>query len=215
MDTTTVTLFLALLAIVAQVVVVTALVLVVVSLFSGPVRRLGRLLAAEVAPQALGLAAAVAAVCTAGSLYLSEVAHFPPCRLCWYQRAAMYPLVVVLGASAVTRFHRLRPFAAAMALAGASVSVFHMLVERYPNLETSSCDPQNPCSVIWVEKFGYLTIPTMALSGFALIIVLLALARPPARRAGADHTVTDHTVTDDPGAGRPSVAPPIAAQEAP
>ena len=41
-----------------------------------------------------------------------------------------------------------------------------------------SCDPANPCSLIWVERFGYLTIPGMALSGFALILVLLAVARP-------------------------------------
>ncbi|QXC63322.1 disulfide bond formation protein B [Aquihabitans sp. G128] len=178
MDTPTVTLFLALLAVAAQAIVVGAVLLFVVGRLSPAARSLGSRVAAEVGPQALGLAAGVAAVCTAGSLYLSEVAHFLPCRLCWYQRAAMYPLVLVLGASAVARFHRIRPFAAAVALVGGAVSCFHILVERYPNLETSSCDPNNPCSIIWVEKFGYLTIPTMALSGFALILVLLAVARP-------------------------------------
>ena len=88
---------------------------------------------------------AVAAVCMAGSLYYSEVANFPPCRLCWYQRAAMYPLVPVLALSAITRFHRIRPYAALVALVGAGVSTFHVLVEHHPNLETSSCDPNNPC----------------------------------------------------------------------
>ena len=180
MDTPTVTLFLALLAVLAEVLVVAAILLALVGLVSPPVRRLGRAIVAEVGPQALGLAAGVAAVCTAGSLYFSEVAHFLPCRLCWYQRAAMYPQVLILGVSAITRFHRIRPYAAALALAGAAVSCFHILVERYPNLETSSCDPNNPCTIIWVEKFGYLTIPTMALSGFALILVLLAVARPVA-----------------------------------
>ena len=53
-----------------------------------------------------------------------------------------------------------------------------MLLERYPSLETGACDPNNPCTLIWVERFGYLTIPTMALSAFALIITLLLVARP-------------------------------------
>lgn len=183
MDTQTVTLFLALLAVVAQVSVVAGVVLAVGGRFVEAIARVRSTVAAEVAPQAFGLATAVATVCTAGSLYLSEVAHFPPCRLCIYQRIAMYPLVVVLGLSAATRSTRLRPLALVMAGLGACVSGYHMLVERYPNLETSSCDPANPCSIIWVERFGYLTIPTMALSGFLLIIVLVAIARPAARTA--------------------------------
>jgi disulfide bond formation protein DsbB len=48
----------------------------------------------------LWLAWLVAATATAGSLSFSEVAGFPPCDLCWYQRIAMYPLVVVLGVAA-------------------------------------------------------------------------------------------------------------------
>ena len=44
-----------------------------------------------VGPAALTVAAAVAVVATLGSLYFSEVADFPPCRLCWFQRIGMYP----------------------------------------------------------------------------------------------------------------------------
>ena len=42
------------------------------------------------------LAWLVAATSMFGSLYFSEHAHFEPCKLCWYQRIAMYSLVVVL-----------------------------------------------------------------------------------------------------------------------
>ena len=65
-----------------------------------------------------------------------------------------------------------------MAAIGGTISAYHMLVERFPSLETSSCDPSNPCSLIWVERLGYLTIPTMALSAFALIVLLVLVARP-------------------------------------
>lgn len=178
MDTDVVTLFFALLATFAQLVVVAALVLGLGSKLSPAVDRAKRSVLAVVGPQALPMAAVVATVCTLGSLYLSEVAHFPPCELCWYQRIAMYPLVVVLGVAAVRKDLGARITGAILAGIGACISVWHLLVERYPDLGSGSCDPTNPCSIKWVEEFGYLTIPGMALSGFALILVLLAAARP-------------------------------------
>jgi disulfide bond formation protein DsbB len=178
-DTQTVTLFLALLAVVAQLAVASAVVLAVGGRVAAPLARARAAVAAEVGPQALLLAATVALVCTAGSLWLSEGAHFPPCKLCWYQRIAMYPLVVVLGIAARRRDLGVRLTGSVMAALGGSISIYHLVIERYPSLESAgSCDPANPCSTRWVERFGYLTIPGMALSGFALILVLLAVARP-------------------------------------
>jgi len=34
----------------------------------------------------MGICVPVALFTTLGSLYLSEIAHFVPCPLCWYQR---------------------------------------------------------------------------------------------------------------------------------
>ena len=169
MTTDAVTLWFALLAIVAEGAAATILAL--------HLTRRRRLLEEHVGPSALALAFAVALVATLGSLYLSEVAHFPPCRLCWYQRIAMYPLVPVLGIAALRRDWAVRPYALALAGIGAVVSTYHLLVERFPSLESGSCDPLNPCSIRWVEHFGYLTIPAMALSGFVLILALLTTAR--------------------------------------
>jgi hypothetical protein len=55
---------------------------------------------------ALPAATAIALVTTLGSLYYSEVAGYPPCTLCWYQRIAIYPQVVVLGVAALRRDRR-------------------------------------------------------------------------------------------------------------
>ncbi|MCB1040986.1 MAG: disulfide bond formation protein B [Acidimicrobiales bacterium] len=178
MDTQTVTTLFAILATVAQAAVVVAIVLAVGGRFSPPLARVRDAIRARLAPAAMGLAAVVALVAMLGSLYLSEVADFPPCRLCWFQRIAMYPIVVVLGVGAIRRDANARLTGAIFAGVGACISVWHLLVERYPTLEGTSCEITNPCSVKWVEKWGYLTIPGMALSGFALILVLLAVARP-------------------------------------
>ena len=171
MSTETGTLFLALLAIASQVSIVGVLVLVVTARPA-----LARVRVA-LGDQALQLAFVVALVATVGSLWLSEGAHFVPCRLCWYQRIAMYPMAVILGIAAWRRDVSVRVYALPVVAIGATISVWHMLIERFPSLESaSSCDPANPCSLIWVERFGYLTIPTMALTAFALIATLLLLA---------------------------------------
>jgi disulfide bond formation protein DsbB len=176
-NTPTVTLFLALLAVVAEVGTGAAVFLTVGGRFSPALRRLRRPALEAVSPSALTLAAVVAAVCMTGSLYLSEVAHFPPCKLCWYQRIAMYPLVPLLGIAAWRRDAGVRLYGIVIAALGAPISIYHILLERDIIHESGACDPANPCNIVWVKRLGYLTIPTMALSGFALIITLLAIAR--------------------------------------
>jgi disulfide bond formation protein DsbB len=178
MDTQTVTLFLALLAVVTQVFVALSVALAALARVSPAAARLRAAAHAQIAPQSLALAFLIAAVAMGGSLYFSEVANFPPCRLCWYQRIAMYPQAFLLGLALIRRDQGIRAYAILLSSLGALISCWHLLVERYPTLESSYCDPTNPCSIKWVERFGYLTIPGMALSGFLGIIVLAALYRP-------------------------------------
>lgn len=126
-----------------------------------------------VAPAALWLAFGVALTATLGSLYFSEVASFTPCLLCWYQRVAMYPLVVMLGIAAVRDDARVRRYVAPIAVIGAAVSIYHIGVERLPGLPTGACSLNAPCDLIWVERFGFITIPVMALVGFVAVVTLL------------------------------------------
>lgn len=194
MGTETVTLFFGFLAVTCQLFVLASLVLVALRpVSSGAAAALDRL-RTELAPVGLWLAFAVAGTATAGSLYLSEVAGFTPCRLCWYQRGLMYPLALLLGFAAWRGWSNVRRIAIPLAAVGATISVYHLVVERYPELETATCDPDNPCSIIWFEHFNYLTIPGMALSGFLAVIALLALTpevpreqpSQPTSAAGAD-----------------------------
>jgi len=122
---------------------------------------------------ALLAAGLVALVMMGGSLYLSEVADFPPCRLCWYQRIAAYPLGPILGLAWFRRDRAVRPYALLLAGAGTVISLYHVLLERFPSLETGACEIDNPCTVRWVERLGFMTIPTMALIGFVTIATIL------------------------------------------
>jgi len=123
---------------------------------------------------ALWLAWIVALVCTAGSLIYSEVIHYVPCRLCWFQRIGMYPLAVILLVGAIRREAIVKYYGLPLALGGLAVSIYHNVIQFFPGLEGNSCDPNNPCSRRYVEMFGFLDIPFMAGAGFILIAVLLA-----------------------------------------
>ena len=118
------------------------------------------------------LAAGVALLATAGSLWFSEGAGFPPCELCWYQRIAMYPLVAILGIAAFRDSATGRVTGLVVAGAGLAVSAWHNLIETYPDLDTGSCDAANPCTIRWVEGLGFWTIPRLAAGCFVLVIAL-------------------------------------------
>jgi cytochrome c biogenesis protein CcmG/thiol:disulfide interchange protein DsbE len=187
-STSAVTLFFALLAMAAQLALAA---LAVAALAARRWRAAARLRAALAAgpSQALGLAFLVALVATLGSLYLSEVAGFVPCTLCWYQRAAMYPLALLLGVAAVRRDLAVRPYAIALAGAGATISAYHFLLERFPAIDAGACDPDNPCTLVWVWQLHYLSIPLMAGTAFALVAALLLSADPAADRPARPGTV--------------------------
>ncbi len=158
-----------------------ALALVVLLVVAWFLRRSGsdRLGLGELDERAwLTLATVVAAIATAGSLYFSEVAHFIPCQLCWYQRIAMYPQVLLLGMAALRRDIGIRPYAMAMSLIGAAISFYHVIIQRFPSLSTGACSADAPCTQINLEVFGFVTIPFLALSAFLLIFALLLVARP-------------------------------------
>jgi disulfide bond formation protein DsbB len=130
-------------------------------------------------------ALAVAAVATAGSLYMSEVLGYPPCRLCWVQRGFMYPLVVVLALAAWRRATRVRWFVVPWAAAGLAVSTYHYLLEWFPEqLETNVCAVENPCFALpFPRVFGFMTLAFMAGAGFLFIISVLVLPLDSRRSA--------------------------------
>ena len=131
-------------------------------------------------PLRLPLAAAVATTAMVGSLYFSEVANYQPCTLCWYQRILMYSSAIVLVIAAVRRDVDVRRYVIPLAGIGMAVSAYHVLVERFPDVFENHkvCELSIPCAFTWFKRFGFVTLPVMALIGFATIIALLAVPAP-------------------------------------
>ena len=129
----------------------------------------GRAVVAMRAP----LTFAVAAVATAGSLYFSESAGYVPCRLCWFQRIAMYPIAVVALVALMRRDRGARWYIVPLAAIGAVVSAYHVMIERGWLEDSEACELFGPsCADVWFEAFGFVTLAWMALAGFVSIIVL-------------------------------------------
>lgn len=125
----------------------------------------------------IGWAWGVSLIATGGSLYLSEIAHLLPCLLCWYQRIAMYPLVVVLGVGAIRDDPGVWRYAIPLPVIGFVIAAYHVTIQWLPALEVTSCAVGAPCTGRYLSVFGFITIPTMAGAAFLLITALLLLVR--------------------------------------
>lgn len=176
----TVALFYALLALVANAFVIGVLALGVAGGRSSTAGRWLDALRSSLGPTALAGAFVVAALAMAGSLYFSEIAHFEPCRLCWYQRIAMYPLVVILGVAAWRGDVGVRRYAVPLAAIGAVIATYHYALEWFPSLDSGVCSVTTPCTAVWFRELGFISLSYLALSAFLLILGLLWLARAPA-----------------------------------
>ena len=124
-----------------------------------------------------------------GSLYFSEVAGFIPCKLCWYQRILMYPLTIILLVSILRCIDEDAPyFVLTFSLVGIGVSTYHYLLQT-TDLFTSSttCSVGAPCTATWINWFGFVTIPFLALIAFLIITITMIIVLTGTRESVEDN----------------------------
>ena len=191
--TDTVSKVLATMSIVLGVLLVMLVLLALAALVFPPARRALGWLRATLRGSELWIAFAIALAALAGSLFFSEHSSFIPCRLCWYQRIAMYPLVIILLVAAVRRDTRGGVwYAIAFPVIGSLIAIYHLYIEANPEAETAGCKIGAPCSTKWIDVFGFVTIPVLSITAFAGILAMLLLAWPRrADDAGAVEAAAD------------------------
>jgi len=110
-----------------------------------------------------------------GSLFFSLVMQLPPCDLCWYQRIAMYPLVIILAIGIWKKdIKGSLVYAWPLAIIGWIIALYHNLL--YYNILPESvvpCSAGISCTTKYIEYFGFVTIPLLAFVAFSVIIVCL------------------------------------------
>lgn len=116
----------------------------------------------------------IVTIATLGSLFFSEVVDVPVCVLCWYQRIAMYPLVLVLGIGLFPYDPGVVRYAAALTAAGWLFALFHVLLITGLIPESAQpCVQGIPCTETHIALFNFLNIPMLSLLTFTIIGVLL------------------------------------------
>jgi len=112
------------------------------------------------------------------SLFFSEIMQLPVCVLCWYQRIALYPLVIILPMGLFPYDVKIIRYITPLVIFGWLIALFHVLVVAGLVPESAQpCVQGIPCSEINFDLFGFLNIPIMSLLTFTVIGVLLLLSK--------------------------------------
>ena len=120
----------------------------------------------------------VSLIATLGSLYFSEIRAFVPCELCWVQRVFMYPLTLLLGIAVFTEDRTVTKYVLPFSIIGSLISLYHYLVQKVPGFaDIRPCVQGVPCNTQYINWFGFVTIPFLALTAFILITLCLFLMR--------------------------------------
>ncbi len=130
------------------------------------------------------MAWAVSLVAVGGSLFFSEVMRFEPCKLCWFQRIFMYPLVILLGMACYKNDRKLIAYILPMSIIGGMISLYHYSEQKIPGLaKLLPCTVGVPCNEDYINWLGFITIPFLALIAFIMITCFLLLGREDRQEA--------------------------------
>jgi disulfide bond formation protein DsbB len=120
----------------------------------------------------------LAVASTLAVLFVGEVMGQAPCVLCWFQRAFMFPLVVILGVACYLTDFSVWRYALPVAATGWLIALYHSLL--YTGLITESlkpCGAGPSCSGADMTILGGLPLPLLSVGVFTLIIILLIQIR--------------------------------------
>ncbi len=96
------------------------------------------------------------------SLIYSGVIGYAPCQLCWWQRIAIYPQVLLYGIAMMTNDRKVFRYTLALSLIGVLFALYHNYLELGGN-SLIACDAAVSCTAIYVNQFDFVTIPLMSL----------------------------------------------------
>src|SRR3989344_8888096 len=132
---------------------------------------------ALLAPHGVTFAFIVAASGVVSSLYYSEIAGFVPCTLCWWQRIFFYPQAIILGMALLGKARDAARACYALSAGGILFAAYHTYLQFGGSPLVPCAAGGASCAQRYFLEFGYVTIPTMAFTAFALIILMLLMKK--------------------------------------
>jgi disulfide bond formation protein DsbB len=116
-----------------------------------------------------------------GSLIYSNYFGYAPCLLCWYQRLCIFPTAILLFTDDIRKSALLQRQVLLLTGLGFLISLYHNYITVFPGVGDTICGTSGVrCQNIYVDQFGFVTIPLMSgiilLSG--ILISILAMRYP-------------------------------------
>jgi disulfide bond formation protein DsbB len=111
------------------------------------------------------------------SLVYSEIIHFIPCHLCWFQRIFMFPLVFIFAVALWDKDRKIVRYVLPLVCTGFLISVYQNFFYYFGENTNLPCDASGvSCYQHLIYEFGgYISIPMLALTGFVSLLTLLAV----------------------------------------
>lgn len=125
------------------------------------------------------LALTIVLVAVLGSLFYSEIAAYPPCELCWYQRIFMYPQIFLLAWAWYRQDRRIIDYLLILSIVGGAIALYHNYL-YFGSSALAACVSGTSgalCLARYVFEFSYITIPVMSLTAFLILIFLFFTAK--------------------------------------
>ena len=124
---------------------------------------------------ALAAAWVVALAASLSVLFIGEVLGQEPCILCWYQRAFMFPLAIVLGLGLWWQDRRTGRYGIALSLGGGAIALWHLgLYAGVIPEPIQPCTATGPSCTDENQVILGVPIPLLSLMAFAFIAALSA-----------------------------------------
>ena len=125
------------------------------------------------------LAFTVCVASFAGSIFYSGIAGFAPCELCWWQRIFLYPQAILLAIAYFTDDEHIHKYSIALSSFGFVIAAYNVWLQFggesvVPCAATAGAVT---CSFRYFLEFGYITLPTMSLTAFGLLLVIMLFRR--------------------------------------
>jgi disulfide bond formation protein DsbB len=89
----------------------------------------------------------------------------------------MYPLAVITLVGILKHDEGLPEYVLPFSIIGVGVSSYHYLIQAGVVGHSAACTVGVPCDLRWVNYFGFVTIPLLALTAFVIITVAMALTK--------------------------------------
>jgi disulfide bond formation protein DsbB len=165
---------------IGTVVIDVALVIKLLALFHKPSRTKIQRTGQDIGLLAIFILSTLA---VAGTLLMQFSGGLNPCDFCWWQRIFMYPIALITLIALIkgVKMSDVADYIIGLSFIGALFALYQHLLQVLPSGALIPCDPTNDCAIRSIFYFNFVTIPWMALTVFAAILLIALISRKALR----------------------------------